>query len=49
MEKLQKYRKNQKKWGWLVMMLGGVLRVHCIFPYMEGEAMLNIKIPIKGQ
>jgi len=30
-------------------MLGGVFRVHCIFPYMEGEAVLNIKIREKSK
>jgi hypothetical protein len=28
------------------MMLGGVFRVHCIFPYLEGEVVLNEKRPI---
>ena len=27
--------KIRKKWRWLVMMLGGVFRVHCTFPYIE--------------
>ena len=26
------------------MVLGGVFRVQCIFPYIEGEAVLNVKI-----
>jgi len=29
------YQKNQKKKRLLVMMLHGVFRVHCTFPYME--------------
>jgi hypothetical protein len=34
-------KKIRKKIGWLVMMLGGVWKVHCIFPYMEGVAVQN--------
>jgi len=33
----------RKKWSWLVMVLGGVFRVQCIFPYIEGEAVLNVR------
>ena len=29
------YQKNQKKYRLLVMMLHGVFRVYCTFPYME--------------
>ena len=25
------------------MTLGHILRVHCIFPYIEGEAVLNVR------
>ena len=25
------------------MMLGGVFRVQCIFPYIEGEGVLNVR------
>ena len=35
--------KIRKKWRWLVMVLGGVFRVQCIFPYIEGEAVLNVR------
>jgi len=35
--------KIRKKWRWLVIMLGGVFRVQCIFPYIEGEAVLNVR------
>jgi len=36
--------KIRKKRRWLVMMLGGVFRVQCIFPYIESEAVLNVRI-----
>ena len=26
-----------------MIMLGGVFRVQCIFPYIEGEAVLNVR------
>ena len=35
--------KIRKKWRWLVMVLGGVFRVQCIFAYIEGEAVLNVR------
>jgi len=35
--------KIRKKWRWLVMVLGGVFRVQYIFPYIEGEAVLNVR------
>jgi len=38
-----KTAKIRKKWRWLVMVLGGVFRVQCIFPYIEGEAVLNVR------
>ena len=42
--KTAKYmEKFRKKWGLLVMMLGGIFRVHCIFPYMEDKTVLNRK------
>jgi len=35
--------KIRKKWRWLAMILGSVFRVQCIFPYIEGEAVLNVR------
>jgi len=34
--------KIEKKMGY-----GAVFRVHCTFPYIEGKAVLNVKITIK--
>jgi len=43
MEKQQKHRKNQKKVEMVGDGVGGVFRVQCIFPYIEGEAVLNVR------
>jgi len=34
--------KIEKKMGY-----GAVFRVHCTFPYIQGKAVLNVKITIK--
>jgi len=34
--------KMEKKMGY-----GALFRVHCTFPYIEGKAVLNVKITIK--
>jgi len=42
-KKTKNIEKIRKKWRWLVMVLGGVFRVQCIFSYIEGEAVLNVR------
>jgi len=49
-KKSKNIEKIRKGWRWLVMVLGSVFRVQCIFPYIEVEAVLNVrKVKIYGK